>query len=198
MVLPETVRVKLTSEAAEAITITPVVVRDLPIRELIEHMLGVAGKDEARIREIFVRGSLVSGASRFRWPGWQPDAESIRELLATFPDPDPSLPFAAARCVRAVLRGGRQAIEIPRDATARKGVFQRAAFWDVLLEIVAAGETAYAGYSYRKRADRYVRRLARAEVERLRACADAVRFSTLREQIRTVAFTEVELYAERY
>ena len=96
------------------------VVQDLPVRELVEHMLGVAGKDEARIREMLLRGTLVSGASRFRWAGWEADRESLRELLATFPDADPPRPFAAAGCMRALLRGGRQAIEIPREAAARK------------------------------------------------------------------------------
>ena len=40
MPLPSTVRVKLSSEVAESISITPVVVREIPMRELIEHMLG--------------------------------------------------------------------------------------------------------------------------------------------------------------
>src|SRR5262249_5318842 len=113
MALPQTIRVKLSSEVAESISITRVVVQELPMRELIEHILGVVGKDESRIREILLRGTLVSGASRFRWPGWEADAESLRESLAAFPDADPSLPFAAARCIRATLRGGRQTIEIP-------------------------------------------------------------------------------------
>ena len=57
MALPPTVRVKLSSEAAESIALTPVVVQELPMRELVEHMLGVAGKDEARIREMLLRGN---------------------------------------------------------------------------------------------------------------------------------------------
>ena len=65
MALPPTVRVKLSSEAAEAISLTPVVVQELAIRDLIEHVLGVAGKDEARLCEILLRGTLVSGGSRF-------------------------------------------------------------------------------------------------------------------------------------
>ena len=71
MALPRRVRVKLSSEAAESISITPVVVQEMPVRELVEHMLGVTGKDEARIRELLLRGTLVSGASRFRWAGWE-------------------------------------------------------------------------------------------------------------------------------
>ena len=39
MSLPDTVRVKLSSEAAEYVSITPVVVREMPVRELIEQLL---------------------------------------------------------------------------------------------------------------------------------------------------------------
>jgi hypothetical protein len=196
MPLPPTVRVKLSSEAAGAITITPVVLQELAVRELIEHVLGLAGKDETRIREILLRGTLVSGASRFRWDGFRTDPEDLREALAAFPDPDPSLAFEAGRCVHAILRGGRQAIEIPREAAGRKGLFPRATFWDALMEAVAAG-AAYAGYSYRSRADRYTHEFSAAEIERLRAASASVRYNTLRDQIRTVAFTTAELYAAR-
>src|SRR6202049_2349646 len=110
MALPQTVRVKLSSEAAEAISITPVLVQELPVRELVERMLGVTGKDQGRIRELLLRGTLVSGASRFRWQGWEPDLDSLREMLATFPNPEPDRPFAAERCLRAILRGGRQPV----------------------------------------------------------------------------------------
>jgi hypothetical protein len=196
MALPQTVRVKLSSEAAGAITLTPVVIQELALRELIEHVLGLAGKDEARIREILLRGTLVSGASRFRWEGFRADAEDLREALATFPDPDPGLAFDAARCVHAVLRGGRQAVEIPREAAVRKGIFQRAGLWDALMEAVGAGSD-YAGYSYKNRADRYTHAFSAAEIERVRVAAGSVRYNTLRDQMRTVAFTSAELYAAR-
>ncbi len=197
MPLPPSIRVKLSSEAADLISLTPVVVQEIPVRELIEHMLGVTGKDESRIRELLLRGTLVSGASRFRWAGWESDAEAIREVLATFPDPDPLRPFAAGRCVRAMLRGGRQAIEIPRQAGERKGIFQRRTFWELLMNITAAGTPGYAGYSYRDRADRYVREFTLAETDQLRAGSNLVRFSTLRDQIATAGFTQAELWVER-
>src|SRR3954447_16357494 len=116
MPLPQTVRVKLSSEAAEAISITRVVVQDMPMRDLMDHILGVTGKDQARIGELLRRGSLVSGASRFRWEGWEADTDALRELLARFPDPDPARVFARARCVRAVLQGDRRPIELAREA----------------------------------------------------------------------------------
>ncbi len=197
MALPQTVRVKLSSEVAEAISITPVVLQELPVRELVEHLLGIAGKDEPRIREMLLRGTVAIGATRFRWAGWEADLENLRELLATFPDADPARPFAAAGCIRATLRGGRHAIEIPREAAARKSLFQRRTFWDLLMEVAGASGPAYSGYSYRDRADRYVREFTPAETERVRAAAAEVRYSALREQIRSVGFTQAELYVTR-
>jgi hypothetical protein len=197
MALPPTVRVKLSSEAAESIALTPVVAQDLPIRELIEHMLGVVGKDLPRMREILLRGTMVAGASRFRWAGWPVDDEDLRALLSTFPDADPTRTFAAVRCDRVILRGGRQPIEIRREAATRKGLFQRETFWDILMEVAGAAPFNYAGYSYRDRADRFQRDLGVAETARLRAAADSVKFTTLRDQIRTVAFTSIEVFTTR-
>ena len=197
MALPQTVRVKLSSEAAEAISITPVVLQELPVRELVEHLLGIAGKDEPRIREMLLRGTVAIGATRFRWAGWEADRESLRGLLATFPDADPARPFAAAGCIRATLRGGRHAIEISREAAARKSLFQRKTFWDLLMEVAGASGPAYAGYSYRDRADRYLREFTPAEIERVRAAASQVRYNALRDQIRSVGFAQAELYVTR-
>jgi hypothetical protein len=195
MGLPVSIKVKLSSETAEAISLTPVVVQELPLRELIENMLGLTGKDTGRIREILLRGTMVSGASRFRWAGWEADAEAIGQLLTTFPDSDPALAFAPERCVHAVLRGGRQAIEIPRDAASRKGLFQRQTFWDVLM--ASAAGARYAEYSYRYRADVFVREFTAAEVDRVRVGAETVKYSTLRDQIGTVAFSQAELHVKR-
>jgi hypothetical protein len=197
MALPATIRVKLSSEAADSISLTPVVVQELPLRDLIEHMLGVTGKDELRIRELLLRGTLVSGASRFRWAGWEAEPDGVRELLATFPDPDPTSVFAPANCTRVILRGGRQAIEITCEAGSRKGFFQRKTFWDVLMNVVVAAAPDYSGYSYRDRADRYLREFSRADLDQLRAARDLVRYSTLRDQLRAVAFTQAELFARR-
>jgi hypothetical protein len=197
MALPERIRVKLSSETAEAISITRVLVQDLAMRELIEHMLGVAGKDEPRIREMLLRGTLVSGASRFRWEGWEADPEGLREMLATFPDADPARPFAPGRCVRAVLRGGRQTIELPREALMKKPMFARGSFWDAFVALAAEGRCTYTGYSYRDRADRYAREFSVAETERLRAAAKSVKFRTLRERIEAGAFGGADLFVGR-
>ncbi|MGO9008628.1 MAG: hypothetical protein ACLQPN_00885 [Bryobacteraceae bacterium] len=197
MALPATVRVKLSSEAAGAIAITPVVIQELPIRELVGHVLALAGKDEARLLEVLLRGSLVSGASRFRWEGWDADRESLRELLATFPDSDPTLAFAPERCRRAVLTGGMRAIEISREAAASRGLFRRGGFWEELMQMVGGSGPVYAGYSYRDGADRYRCLLTAGSCARLRAAAQRLRHSTLRDRIQSEAFAVAEVYTER-
>ena len=167
------------------------------MRDLLERVLGATGKDEARIHEILLRGSLVAGASRFRWSGWEPDLAGIRALLATFPDPDPSRPFAAERCMRAILRGGHQAVEVPREAARHKRPFHNDSFWDFMMEVTAAAQMHYGGDSYRDRADRYIRDFTAAEVDQIRAGSSRVKYSTLREQILRSAFQQAELVVVR-
>jgi len=197
MPLPATIRVKLSSEAAEAIALTPVVVQEMALRELVEHVLGVTGKDEARIRDLLLRGTFVSGASRFRWAGWEAETDGLRDLLSSFPDPEPTRAFTPNACVRAILRGGRQIIDIPRDAGMRKGFFQRRSFWEDLIAVIGAAVPVYAGYSYKDRADRYQRDFTHAETERLRGVSGNLRYTTLRDQMRTIAFTHAELLVTR-
>jgi hypothetical protein len=197
MSLPSSVRVKLSSEAAESISITPVVVRDIPIRELVEHMLGVTGKDAPRLHELLLRGTLVSGASRFRWTGWDADHEAIRELLASFPDPDPQRRFAAEHCIRAALRSPGHRIEIPREIGVRKPFFRRTSFWDTLIGVVSSSEVRYVDYSYRERADCYSAALSLSALERLRDSARLVKYSTLRQQIRHTSLETVDLFVPR-
>jgi len=197
MSLPATIRVKLSSEAAEGISITRVVVQDMLLRDLVEHMLGITGKNEERVRELLLRGTLVSGASRFRWTGWDAELDALRELLATYPGDDPARPFRPERCVRAVLRGGRQAIHIPREAGARKPLVRKASFWDVLMDLAAAGEVQYLHYSYKHRADCYRFDMPLAATGKLRAASVAVKYSSLREQIQSAGFVWAELFVER-
>ena len=78
--------------------------------------------------------------------------------------------------MRAVLRGGRQAIHIPREAGARKPLLNcaKASFWDVLMDLAAAGEIQYLHYSYKDRADCYRLDMPLAAAEKLRAAERGV------------------------
>lgn len=197
MPLPDSVRVKLSSEAAESIAITPVVIREIPIRELIEHMLAMAGKNEARLHDILSRGAMVSGASRFRWTGWEVDRDALREILLTFPDPDPNRGFAGEACFLAALRGQGRRIEIPREIGQRKPLFRRSTFWETLMKVAAAGETRYVDYSYRERADHFSSPLPLPALEKLRANAHLLKYSVLQQQIERTALDAVDLFVAR-
>ncbi len=185
--LPETIRVKLSTEAAESISLTPVVVQELPLRELVEHMLGITGKDEARVHELLLRGTLVSGASRFRWAGWDASRDGIRGMLASFPDSEPDRPFQAARCMRVVMAGPRLRIEISREAGIRKPFLRRGSFWQILMDVGSGGNPRYDGYSYKDRADLYRVDLSLPAAAQLRSEAKLLRYTTLRERISRAA-----------
>ncbi len=197
MPLPETVHVKLSSEDAQAITLTPVVVRDIPIRELLDWMIRAVGKDAARIHELLLRGSMISGASRFRWTGWDADRAALETLLATFPDADPARPFAAVRTTCAILRGPSSRIEIERTAGAARRFFRRTSFWDGLMEIAAGGAPRYVEYSYERRADCYRLALDGAAAARVHALAEALKYPSLAVRIRAAALDAVDFYVAR-
>lgn len=197
MSLPETIRVKLSSEAAGAISLTEVVVREMPARELIGLMLGVTGKSVERVHDLLLRGTLVSGASRLRWQGLDAEATDLEGVLASFPDPEPHRPFALERCTRVALRCAGWQIDIPREVGQRKRLLRRTSFWDALMEVASTGEPAYVEYSYRDGADRYRLELSAEAAAHLRQCAPMIRYSALEAQIRAAPLESIDLYVTR-
>jgi hypothetical protein len=197
MPLPAAIRVKLSSEDAGSISLTAVVVQDMPLAELVELMLGVTGKDATRIHELLLRGTLTSGATRFRWTGWDADPADLESLLSAFPDPDPSRPFSPQRCLLAVLRGPACRIEISREAGAARRLFRRRSFWDVLLETASAATLQYIEYSYPRRADRYRLDLTAPAADPLRRAATTLRYSALAAEVRRAAIHSIDFFVAR-
>lgn len=194
--LPATVRVRISSDAAGTIALTPVVVQDLAIAELLDHMLAVCGRDIPRLRDLLQRGSMVSGASRFRWDGFEADTPALEAALAGLPGPEPARPFAAARCYQAVLRAGSHPLTIPREHAAKRGLLRRRSFWDALLEPAAAA-VHYLDYSYREKADVYQAPLS---PDAQRALLDACRrspFATLARQLESSPVAAIDYYVKR-
>jgi hypothetical protein len=167
--LPETIPVKLSSEEAGAIAITPVVVEEMAAAELVEVLLGVAGKDVERIRGLLARGSIVSGATRFRWAPLEITAEDLEAVFRRFPDPEPARAFDAAGCTRVLLRGPSKTVYVARETAARRGLLRRRTMWDALMSIAGRCEPEYVDYSYRERADRYRVKLPADAAAELRA-----------------------------
>lgn len=185
-------KVRISSEAAGEITMTPVITQDMTNRELVEVLLSVCGRDAARIRELLERGTVVESASRFRWEPLTLDDPAVQALLAGFPQPDPSLRFDAAKCSRAWLCGHRTRIELPREVAASRRLFSRRSFWTVLLEAVTP---EYVDYSYRQRAD-----LFRSKVDpaKLREAAGLLKYSGLSQQVARASIETVELAVPRH
>ena len=197
MALPDRIAVKISSEAAGSISITPVVRQEFAVAQLVEQILRVTGKDAGRVRDVLRQGTVIQGASRFRWEALHVSLEEVSGVLASFPDPDPGRPFDARRCVRARLVGGRSPIELERGAVSRRRLFRRRSFWDAVLEAAGSVTLAYHGYSYADRADMYYGELAAEALELLRDQAGLLPYSSLAEVVRLYSFSRLELWVER-
>ena len=197
MALPERISVKISSEAAGSISITPVVRQELAAAQLVENILRVTGKNAGRVRDVLRQGTVINGASRFRWEPLQASVEDVAGALAGFPDPEPGRAFDAGRCVRARLSGGRAPIELGRDAVSRRRFLRRRSFWDAVLEAAAKVTPSYRDYSYGDRADVYSAELTTEAVELLRESAGLLTYSSLAESVRGFRFNRLELWVER-
>jgi hypothetical protein len=194
---PEKIPVKISSEAAGYVSITPVVAEQMRAPDLIEHILRVAGKDVARAQEILRQGIVVSGASRIRWSPIEASSEEIAGAFAAFPDPEPGRPFDASKCVRAALEGGRAVIELPREAASRKRWFRRQSFWETLMETASRLPLKYQQYSYGDRADVYRGELPLEPARILRERAWMLRYASLEMQVREYAYDRIGLWVAR-
>ena len=197
MPFPETIRVKISSEAAGYVSMTPVVAQELPVSALIEQILRVAGKDAARIHDILRQGMVVSGASRFRWAPFEASLEEIGEALRAFPDPLPGRPFDPAKCVRVTLAGGRAAIELTRESASEKRWLRRRSFWQALMEAAALAAPVYQQYSHAEHADLYRAELPLEAARGLREQAGLLRYTSLEMQVREYSYDRLELWVER-
>ena len=195
MNVPSTVRVKISSEAVESISVTPVVVHEMKLEELIAAIVSSAGKDAPRVRETLHRGTQVIGGSRFRWDRIDiPDAE-VERLVAVFPDPDPKLPFDANRCEHFVIRGPAVQIAIDSESARRRRLFRSRSFWDEISRL--AHDLTYAGYSYKERADIYRLNLEASAQQKVREAARLSPFSTIVRQIEGAVLDTIDFFVKR-
>ena len=197
MPFPETIRVKISSEAAGYLSMTPVVAQQMAAPALLEQILGVAGKDAARIHDILRQGTVVSGASRFRWAPFEASLKEIGEALCRFPDPLPDRLFDPVKCVRVTLAGGRAAIELTRESASQKRWLQRRSFWQALMDAAARAAPVYQQYSYAERADLYRAELAAEAARALREQAGLLQYTSLETQVREYSYDKLELWVER-
>jgi len=195
MALPRTIRVKISTEEAGAIAFTPVVSSEMRLEELLELAASAAGAEPGRVHHLLTHGSLVSGASRFRWERIECTLEEVGEALRALPGPEPTRRCAFERCVRVVLSGPSARIELEKSTGAARRLFRRASFWDFLMG--GLGEPGYAGYCYRERADHYAADLDRGARARLVDAAGLLRYPALERQIRAARIERVEWIVPR-
>jgi hypothetical protein len=193
--LPQKIRVRISSEDADGIGLSPVVAQDMPFEELMLLMLAIAGKDASRIGEIISRGSLVSGASRFRWAGFDVLESELKAHLLRYPDPDPSLPFVPDRCFLAIIHAGPKQLSLEREAGRKRRFLRRRSFWDELIAAVAAPQ--YLHYSYKDRSDVFTWRPDAPAQQHLQSAAKLLPYSAWESQMRVAGVSLVHLYTRR-
>ena len=195
MAAPDTVRVKLSSEEAGAISLTPVVVREMPFGELLEEIAAVHGKDRVRISATLKRGSVAGGATRFRWQPVELSEAELAFVLARQPDDEPARRFEGGRCTQALFTGPGVRIAVLREVADSRRLFRRTSFWSALAQI--AGASQYVAYSYRERADIFRATLATAQRESIRAALPALKHTALAHRIHLAPFEAIEFIVTR-
>lgn len=169
----------------------------LTAEELAGKIIGVCGKNSARLATILSRGSLVRGDTRYRWAPVQVSPEDIDRILDQFPDYDPELAFDGARCVRIVFRDGLGEFEITREVGSQKRVLRRKSFWEDAVAVLGRLDLHCERYSYSEEADVFVADLPHETRLRLAQLAPRLRFTTLEARLRSLGSDRVSLYTRR-
>src|SRR5215470_15970091 len=119
MPLPEQIALRYTEEDAGYMSVRPVVKQTFRLHELVDMVVSVAGKDAARVQQIFRSGTVVYHGYRYWWERLTTDASEIAPLLVSFPEDEPSRAFAPRKATSALLEMGggtqRTVTEIPRQ-----------------------------------------------------------------------------------
>lgn len=179
MPLPESIAVKYTEEEAEYLSMRPLVRQTFRAPELVDMIVQVAGKDSARVQQILRAGTVVFHSFRYWWQGFDPDPAALAEILAKYPDADPTRPFRAADCVEVILESSgsppRHSLRITKEAAAKSSPLQKIAralrnkpsFWQRLMNFAEEARPRYREYSYTRRGDLYSITLTPDQIARL-------------------------------
>lgn len=187
MPLPETIPVRYTDEEAGYVTVRPVVRQTFRLRELLDMILSVAGKDVGRVRQLLHSGTIVYHFFRYSWTGFDADEAELATALSQFPDADPGRPFAPDQCALAIFESGgvnpHNLLELDRVAASKRRMFRDQSFWQSLLKIAGGEKIRYHSYSYERKADIYRLNLEPAITSKI---AETLKKQAPRE-LRTVA-----------
>jgi hypothetical protein len=157
MALPEQIPVRYTEEDAGYMSVRPVVKQTFRLHELVDMVVSVAGKDAARVQQIFRSGTVVYHGYRYWWDALGADASEIAPLLASFPEDEPSRAFTARQATSALLEMGggtqRTVTEILRQDASAKKLFGKHSPWGVLTDWADGQPARYEKYDHGRKAD---------------------------------------------
>lgn len=171
MGLPDTIAVKYTEEEAEYISMRPVVSQTFRAAELVDMIVRVAGKDAERVQQILRSGTIVFHSFRYWWQGFEPDVAALREVLAKYPDADPTRAFRSEDCREIILESSgsppRYALRITREKARKRRWLRSRGVWDCLMDFARANAPRYREYSYALNGDTYTAAVSVEQVARL-------------------------------
>ena len=160
MPLPDSIPVKYSEDDAQFISIRPLVRQTFRPAELIDMIVSVTGKDPQRVQQILRSGTVVFNSYRYWWNAVDSSAAELANILATYPEPDPSRPFRPEDCSEAILESAgtppQHSVRLPRADARRKRLFRTRSVWDILMNLASRHPPAYGNYSYAYRADVYI------------------------------------------
>lgn len=157
MPLPENIALRFTEEDAGYVTVRPVVKQTFRLGELADMVVSVTGKSVLRVQQLFRAGTVVYNGYRYWWDGFVSSESEVAELLAHFPEDDPTRPFNAAQVTSISLEIGggtqRSLVGLTRDEASEKKLFQKQSPWEILLMAARDSTPRYEKYSHAERAD---------------------------------------------
>lgn len=195
MALPATVKVKISSEAAGYVSMTPVVVQQIPFIELLERIVSSCGSDAVQVAGMLERGVLVSGASRFRWEGLNIGAGDLQPAIDAMPKDEPHRAFDPSRCLRITLVSPRRRLDITAAGGAKRRLFRRSSFWDTLFGRLP--QPAYVSYQHTDRADLYRLPASPEVLAHLRESSTLLVGRGLRTLVSTLQVSSIEFVTNR-
>jgi hypothetical protein len=159
MPLPQQIPIRYSEEDAGYVTMRPVVKQVFRLADLADMVVSVAGKDAARVQQIFKTGTVIYNGFRYWWDPIVVELPEIETLVAPFPDDDPSRPFDASTVTAVLFESGggtqRSLVEIPAAEANHKKLFAKSSAWSVLIKFAAGNAPRYDKYSHQRRADLY-------------------------------------------
>lgn len=190
------VQVRVSSEDAGGISLTPVQHREVPVTELVTWIVSVTGKDAPRIEEILKRGSLVVGLSRMRWESADA-AACLPAILDTLPDDCPERLLDERKVREIVVSAGTRQITIPGGVARARRWFRSESFLERWLSSAALPKPVYERYDYREQADRFRVPIAATETPAYRDAVDLLPSGVLRNALRVHAPTAITMLMPR-